>query len=146
MATTHRLGTSSLGGEHRERLIAHVLMSVWGGVFLLLAFAGTFIASSPHGSQIGNVLFGVSCLVLALSAAVAWFREDIGSLILLVEGVLIGILYPLAIALGARPHVTLSTSTNPLDPWAIVVTAALAALPPIIAGLLLWHIAPRKRA
>jgi len=90
----------------------------------LVVFFGVASFLSEPFSANALIVIIVFCLIFALSAGIPWFWESVGSFVLLIEGGLVMIVYPL-VTWGHMPFIT------------IAFVLATMALPPVISGVLL---------
>lgn len=101
------------------KYIARIIALVWAGWWVFFGLAsGIGEGLDPIGVVVHTAVPGLIFLVLAI---IAWLREDIGGALLVLAGLVIMVIYPLM----ARGSLSIST---------ILVTMALLALPPLIAG------------
>jgi hypothetical protein len=103
------------------RWIGRIVAIGWAGWWSFFGVAS--FLSEPFSANALIVII-VFCLIFAFSAAIPWFWEPVGSFVLLIEGGLVMIVYPL-VTWGHMPFTTIAF---------VLVTMAL---PPVIAGVLL---------
>jgi hypothetical protein len=103
------------------RHLARVLASVWAGWWIFFGLASSLAAGlSPAEVLLYTVVPG---LIFLVSAVVLWQQEVMGGLILLLEGLIILIGYPMVVS-GDFP------------PGVIIFVVSTMALPPLISGFL----------
>ena len=100
--------------------LARVLAVIWGSFWALFGLlSGLGESTEPLG-----VLFHMTVpgFVFLATVIVAWSHEKTGGMVLMVEGLLVGVAYPLMFS-------AMATST-------IVFVLLAMALPPVVAGVL----------
>jgi ABC-type uncharacterized transport system permease subunit len=113
---------SDSGGVKWLRIGGLALALVWAGWWTFFGIAsGIGEKMSPAGVFAHATLPG---LIFCGSVAIAWWKESIGGIVLLLEGVVALIAYPL-----------MTYHNFPLSTIAFVILTM--ALPPLLAGLLL---------
>jgi hypothetical protein len=123
-------GNAGGGTANRARYVARALSLVWACFWLIFgllsgAGAGTkgLVANAP------NALPG---LLFVASALLAWRWQRLGGVVLLAEGLVLAVGYPLIM------HGGLPAST-------IVFTLVIISLPPLVAGILFLLARTRAR-
>ena len=99
---------------------------VWAGLWTVFVVASAF--SEGFGPITGEAIVASVVLTLGVtflwgSLFIAWKRELVGGILLIVAGLLVIIGYPLG-------------ATGRIDPVGIALVALFMGLPPIVAGLL----------
>jgi hypothetical protein len=103
------------------RYVARVLSLIWAGWWV---FFGVASGIDERGKPIEILLHAAAPgLVFLVSALVAWRWETVGAVLLLLEGLLVLIGYPLMV------HGRFSL-------WTIVFVELTMALPPLVSGVL----------
>ncbi len=114
----------SLPNEKARRwlqTIARLVALLWAGWWVFFGVAsGIGEGLDPLGVVIHTAVPGLIFLALAI---LAWLRAGVGGALLVITGLLILVIYPI------MAHGSLSLVT-------ILITVALLALPPLVAGAL----------
>lgn len=104
------------------RKIARVLTVLWAGGWVLFGLSsGLYEGMKPTGVLLHTALPG---LIFLLTAVIAWRWEVLGGKLLMFEGLLIFVIFPV-IAAGSIPFT------------GILFVILTMALPPLVAGFLL---------
>lgn len=116
----------------RMRYIGRTIVLTWGACWCLF-FILIFFVFSPFNIS-GLILGGGAVIIFLAGILVPWRWEKVGSILLMAEGVVLGILFGML-------YVTFIKTFDGLTIFAI----SLLALPPIVAGVLFFLVGRRLR-
>ncbi len=108
------------------RRVGLIIGLVWAVLWTM--FLGASALSQGFGpitneALVASVVLASGVLILWLSIVIAWKRELVGGILLIVAGLLVIIGYPVGAA-------------GRIDPLGIVLVVVIMGLPPVVAGLL----------
>jgi len=108
------------------RRVGLIIGLVWAVLWTM--FLGASALSQGFGpitneALVASVVLASGVLILWLSIVIAWKRELVGGILLIVAGLLVIIGYPVGAA-------------GRIDPVGIVLVVVIMGLPPVVAGLL----------
>ncbi|MBA7477734.1 hypothetical protein ES707_13148 [subsurface metagenome] len=108
------------------RRVGLIIGLVWAVLWTI--FLGASALSHGFGpitseALVASVVLASGVLILWLSIVIAWKRELVGGILLIVAGLLVIIGYPVGAA-------------GRIDPVGIVLVVVIMGLPPVVAGLL----------
>ena len=111
-------------GINGVRIAAGILVLLWGGWW---TFFGAACAVSEKAGLWGALLHAsLPGLIFLVSAAIVWRWEGIAGIVLIIEGAVVAVAYPI-LTYGRFPAAT------------IFFVLATMALPPLVAGALLLY-------
>lgn len=116
----------------RMRYIGRTIVLTWGACWCLFFILMFFVFSPFNISAL--ILGGGAVIIFLAGILVPWRWEKVGSILLMAEGVVLGILFGVL-------YVTFIKTFDGLTIFAI----SLLALPPIVAGVLFFLVGRRLR-
>ena len=107
----------------RVGLIVGLVWAVLWTMFLGASALSQGFGPITNEALVASVVLASGVLILWLSIVIAWKRELVGGILLIVAGLLVIIGYPVGAA-------------GRIDPVGIVLVVVIMGLPPVVAGLL----------